>query len=264
MPGEASPGPKGLQTISAGNSPVPPQEPAPFQASGPQATWLPPSGWSRCRTGGGSRADSPERTRLRPPPRSSPGTPQGPRETCGAALSAHQGRASGRPLPRGEGSPPLWETFGRWGSLPSSEDWETAILPGKERGFPFLPRVRSAHTPKRVRTTRLRTFPPRLAGESSSERGAPPEAQECDRGDGSHRNVGRSDACEEGHSKNPTRQTKEPQRGGGRSDKGCKLAVCVGEGTKGPVCYAQSQAILLSPGNACHPNGIVVEITSFK
>ena len=74
----------------------------------------------------------------------------------------------------------------------------------------------------------------------------PPEAKESDRGEGSHRDIGGSDAGEEGHSKDPAQQTKEPQRGGGRSEERRTPAVGVGEGTKGPVFYGRRQVFLLS------------------
>ncbi len=51
----------------------------------------------------------------------------------------------------------------------------------------------------------------------------PSEAKESNRGDGGHRNIGGTDAREKGYSKDPAQQTKEAERGGGRSKELCKL-----------------------------------------
>ena len=91
-----------------------------------------------------------------------------------------------------------------------------------------------------------------LQGSHRTNQEQPPEAEETDRGEGSHRDIGGSDAREEGHSKDPAQQTKESQRGGGRSKERCMFGDCIRDRTNGPACCGKSQVILLSPRNDCH------------
>lgn len=130
-----------------------------------------------------------------------------------------------------------------------TDDWRTGKHPffqGKDRQSqifneldqPIRRKDRGSQGYEHARRTFL--GPPQVNEEQ------PPEAEECNRSEGSHRNIGGSDAREERHPEDPARQAKEPQRGGGRSEERRTPAVGVGEGTKGPVFYRRRQVFLLS------------------